>query len=155
VGDRGAEVEHVRMGFGQHLGPLYPFTLADKLAKITERCAWSTPEGGSRSPWGRPIIPFEMISVLAQYTSERSQFKFRTPHVGLFADLEIRMLRGPLFVDQEYLLEREIVALSDSRRTESCWIRTRLRESDGDRPVAETLLNHAVMKDSFPDYERG
>jgi hypothetical protein len=155
VGDRGAEVERVRMGFGQHLGNMYPFTLADKLKKITELCAWSTPQGGRDSPWGRPIIPFEMVCVLAQYTSERSRFKLRTPHVGLFADLEIRMLKGPLFVDQDYFLEREIVALSESRRTESYWVRTRIRESDSGQPVAETLLNHAAMKDSFPDYARG
>ena len=27
-------------------------------------CAWYTPEGAASSPWGRPIIPTEMISVL-------------------------------------------------------------------------------------------
>ena len=155
LGDRGAEIEHVCMGLQQHLGAMYPFTLADKLAKITERCAWSTPEGGMRSPWGRQIIPFEMICVLAQYTADRARFKLRTPHVGLFADLEIRMLDGPLFVDQRYELEREIVGLSDSRRTESYWVRTVIREPDRGKAVAETLLNHAAMKDSFPGYAAG
>ena len=28
--------------------------------------------------------------------------------IGLFADLEVRMIKGPLFVGQEYLLEREV-----------------------------------------------
>jgi hypothetical protein len=32
---------------------------------------------------------------------------------------------------------------------------TRIRESGSGQPVAETLLNHAVMKDSFPDYAQG
>lgn len=152
VGDRGAEPEPVRMGFDQHLGAMYPFTLAEKLALITERCCWFTPEGGRRSPWGRPILPFEMVSVLAQYTVERARWKLRTPHVGLFADLEIRMLKGPLFVDQDYLIEREVAALSESRRTESFWTRSVIREREGASPVAEVLLNHAVMKDSYPGY---
>ncbi|HZF85089.1 MAG TPA: hypothetical protein VE084_16390, partial [Burkholderiaceae bacterium] len=59
VGQRGAAPETIRMGFDQHMGDHYPFTLADKLAVITEPCAWYTAEGGASSPWGRPIIPTE------------------------------------------------------------------------------------------------
>ena len=50
----------------------------------------------------------------------------RKPVVGLFADQEIRMHSGPLFVGQAYEIDREVVALSGSRRTESMWIRTRV-----------------------------
>jgi hypothetical protein len=64
VGQRGAVVEKIRMGFDQHMGDHYPFTLNDKLKVITEPCDWYTPEGGKRSPWGRAIIPTEMVSVL-------------------------------------------------------------------------------------------
>jgi hypothetical protein len=47
VGQRGAgNPERVRMGFDQHMGPHYPFTLADKLKVITEPCPWYTPEHG-------------------------------------------------------------------------------------------------------------
>src|SRR5690606_31307838 len=34
-------------------GPGYPFSLAEKLERITEPHPWYTPEGGARSPWGR------------------------------------------------------------------------------------------------------
>lgn len=153
VGMKGAEVERVSMGFDQHMGGLYPFTLAQKLAVITEPCAWHTPEGALRSPWGRPTIPFEMISVLTQYTSPQAKFPVRQPAVGLFANQEIRLLDGPLFVGEAYLLEREIVALSESRRAESYWIRTTVREAGSQKPVATTLLNSAVMKASYPRYE--
>ena len=33
-------------------GPLYPFSLDDKLARITEPHAWYTADGGTSSPWG-------------------------------------------------------------------------------------------------------
>jgi hypothetical protein len=157
VGDSGPQPEPVRMGFEQHLGDWYPFTLAQKLERITERCSWHTPEGGAASPWGRPIVPFEMISALTQYTVEQAAFKVRTPNVGLFADLEIRMIEGPVFVDTDYVLQREVVALSESRRTESYWTLTRVLEAGTDKHVADVLLNHAIMKDSFPGYdeERG
>jgi hypothetical protein len=62
------------------------------------------------------------------------------------------MIDGPLFVGQPYLLRREIVALSESRRTESFWVRTRIYDKSGERQVAEMLLNHASLKDSYAGY---
>lgn len=153
VGQKGAEIERVRMDFAQHMGALYPFSLEQKLAVITEPCRYYTAEGVDRSPWGRPIVPFEMISVLTQYTTGRAKFAVRQPSVGLFANQEIRLLDGPLFVAEEYLLEREVIALSESRRAESSWIRTQVREAKSERLVATTLLNAAVLKASYPDYD--
>jgi len=151
VGDHGAEIERVKMDFDQHLGALYPFTLSDKLAVITEDSPWHTAEGDA-SPWGRPIVPLEMVCVLCQYTSRQAGWKVRAPHVGLFADLEIGMLKGPLFVGQEYCLEREIVALGESRRTEGYWVKTFIRDCNTNDILAYTLLHNAVLKDSFPSY---
>jgi hypothetical protein len=147
VGLRGAADERVRMGPDQHMGALYPFTLAQKLAVITEPSPWY--EDAAASPWGQAIIPLETISVLAEYTGHQARFPVKGPVVGLFADQEIRLLDGPLFVGEEYVLRREIVALSESRRTESYWTRTRIFDSSGDRQVAEMLLNHAVLKESY------
>lgn len=153
VGQRGAVVEKIRMGFDQHMGDHYPFTLADKLKVITEPCAWYTREHGAQSPWGRAIIPMEMISVLLGSTIAEAGLSGRKPAVGLFAGQEIRLLKGPLFVDQDYELEREIVALSESARTESVWVRTRVYEAGSRALVAEMILNGAVMKASYPAYE--
>ena len=69
----------------------------------------------------------------------------------LFADQEIRLLRGPLFVGENYVTEREVVALSGSRRTESMWVRTTVFGND-DKPVATMLLNLASIKDSYANY---
>lgn len=154
VGQKGAvNPEKIRMGFDQHMGDHYPFSLAQKLAVITEPCAWYTPEGGAASPWGRAIIPFEMISVLLGSTSAQAELKGRGPAVGLFAGQEIRLVRGPLFVDQDYELEREIVALSESARTESVWVRTRVFDAGSRALVAEMILNGATMKASYAPYE--
>jgi hypothetical protein len=153
VGQKGAAVERVRMARDQHLGDSYPFTLADKLKVITEPCPWYTPDGAAGSPWGRPILPREMISVLLSGTSQPN-LRGRGPAVGLFADQEIRLIQGPLFVDHPYELEREIIALSESARTESAWIRTRVLDAETHAPVAEMILNHAVMKASYAAYER-
>ncbi|MBL8349771.1 MAG: hypothetical protein JNL87_05615 [Burkholderiaceae bacterium] len=154
VGQQGAgNPETVRMGFDQHMGPHYPFTLADKLKVITEPCAWYTPEGGPASPWGRAIIPFEMISVLLGSSMDRAGFRGRGPAVGLFAGQEIRLLRGPLFVDHPYELEREIVALSESARTESVWVRTRIFDGVSRALVGEIVLNSATLKASYAAYD--
>ncbi|PZQ58406.1 MAG: hypothetical protein DI563_30825 [Variovorax paradoxus] len=153
VGQRGAAPETIRMGFDQHMGDHYPFTLADKLAVITEPCAWYTAEAGESSPWGRPIIPTEMISVLLGSTIADAQLGGRKPAVGLFAGQQIRRIAGPLFVDQDYALEREIVALSESARTESVWVRTKVYEAGSRKLVAEMILNGATMKASYPHYE--
>jgi acyl dehydratase len=140
----------VKMDFDQHMGDLYPFSLAQKLKVITEPSVYYSQE---LNPWGRAIIPMEMLSVLFQYRAKEDKLPIRGPAVGLFADQEIRLLRGPLFPGETYITEREIVALSGSRRTESAWMRTTVFASD-DTPVATMLLNMASLKDSYANYEQ-
>jgi hypothetical protein len=139
----------VRMAFDQTMGDLYPFSLRQKLAVITESSPYYS---GADNPWGRAIIPMEMLSVLFQYRSKDDPLPTRGPAVGLFADQEIRLVKGPLFVDQDYEVEREVVALSGSRRTESAWARTRVFDRAG-TVVATMLLNMATLKDSYAPYE--
>lgn len=130
----------------------YPFSLDEKLAKITEPHPWYTAEGAASSPWGREVVPMEMISVLAN-KSHRG-FAVRGPALGLFLDLEIRLIDGPVFVDEPYLLRREIVGLSQSKRTESYWTRTELVEPDTDKVVAVVLLHSGVFKESYAGYPK-
>jgi hypothetical protein len=151
IGMQGVEDERVRMEPDQHMGALYPFSLNQKLAVITDASPWYS--DASASPWGRAIIPLEMVSVLANYSSSRARFPVKQPAIGLFADQEIRMIKGPLFVGEDYVLRREIVALSESKRTESYWVRTRIYDANGAQQVAEMLLNHAVLKHSYPNYD--
>jgi hypothetical protein len=152
VGMKGKNDELVSMAFDQNMGDLYPFSLNDKLRGITELSSWYTAEGGSGSPWGRAIIPLEMISVLTQYSSREAGFPVKGPAVGLFADQEIKLIDGPLFVGQAYRLQREIVCLSESRRVESNWVMTSVYDAESGNLVAECLLNSATLKDSYAKY---
>jgi hypothetical protein len=142
----------VRMDADQNMGALYPFSLNEKLRVITENSPWYKAAGASDSPWRRAIIPIEMVSVLLGYSREGGSFPARGPTVGLFADQEIRLLRGPLFVSETYEIDREVVALSASRRTESMWIRTRVFLPGSERLLATMLLNSASLKDSYANY---
>lgn len=146
---RTSKRQTVRMAFDQNMGDLYPFSLRQKLAVITETSPFYS---GSDNPWGRPVIPMEMLSVLFQYRSKDDPLPAKGPAVGLFADQEIRLVKGPLFVDEDYVVEREVVALSGSRRTESAWVRTRVFDR-ASTLVATMLLNAATMKDSYAPYQ--
>jgi hypothetical protein len=140
----------VRMDPEQHMGDLYPFSLAQKLGKITEPSAYYA-EGDN--PFGRAVVPMEMISVLMQYVSKYPGFPSRGPAVGLFADQEIALIDGPVLVSEPYEVERQVVFLSGSRRTESMWVRSTLYVAGTDRKVATMLLNMATLKDSYAPYE--
>lgn len=142
VGMRTARMA-VRMAADQHMGDLYPFTLADKLRRITEP-----------SDRYAQIVPFEMLSVLMNHVARDLPFPARGPALGLFADQEIRLLAGPVKVGAAYELDREVVALSGSRKTESMWVRTRLFHPGGEEPIATMLLNTASLKASYPTYEQ-
>jgi hypothetical protein len=131
-------------------GALYPFSLRQKLDKITEPHPWYTAAGAAGSPWGRAVVPMEMISVLAHKTGEG--WPVRTPALGLFLDLEIRLLDGPVFVGQEYAVEREVIGLGQSRRTESYWTRTTLTDTATGTVAAAVVLHSGVFKESYPGY---
>lgn len=139
----------VRMDAEQHMGALYPFSLAQKLTRITEPSAFYS---GADHAWRRPIVPLEMVSVLMQYSARENSFKTRGPAVGLFADQEIRLLDGPVLVGEPYDIERQVVALTGSRRTESMWVRSTLYARGTDHEVAAMLLNLATMKETYAAY---
>jgi hypothetical protein len=156
VGMKIEEDKPIRMDPDQNMGALYPFSLSEKLARIAENSPWySDPKS---SPWGRAIIPLEMISVLLQYSSRtsgrESAFATRGPALGLFVDQQIRVIDGPLFVSEDYVVNREIVALSESKRVENCWVRTRVFDRTGKRQVADMLLNQGSFKQSYANYDQ-
>ena len=152
VGMRHDDGQVVSMAHAERNGPAYPFSLAEKLEHITEPHPWYTPDGGKASPWGRAIVPMEMISVLANKAGRG--WPVRSPVMGLFLDLEIRLLDGPVLVGQDYALVREVVGLGQSRRTESYWTRTTLTDVDRGTAVAEVLLHSGVFKESYPGYPK-
>ena len=82
----------------------------------------------------------------------RPGFPVRGPALGLFLDLEVRMLDGPVFVDEPYEIHREVVGLSQSRRTESYWTESTITEQRSGKAVAIVLLHQGVFKESYAGY---
>ena len=152
VGTRSTKPQAASITHADHNGPGYPFSLAEKLERITEPHPWYTPDGGGRSPWGRAVLPMEMVSVLSAKAS--AAWPVRGPALGLFLDLEIRLVEGPVFVGQTYGVESEIVGLSQSRRTESYWTRTTLTDTNTGRVAAVVLLHSGVFKESYAGYPK-
>ncbi len=148
LGMRVAVDEPVTMGFDDHNGSLYPFTLAQKLAKITEPSSWYLADGDS--PWGRPVVPTEMISVIAHRSN--AHFPVRGPAIGLFIDLEVRFVDGPVFVGQPYVVEHTLVGLGQSKRVESYWTESILTDAETGVHAATVLLHQGVFKASFAGY---
>ncbi|MET0907914.1 MAG: hypothetical protein ABWZ99_00480 [Ilumatobacteraceae bacterium] len=151
IGMTRADPAPATMGFDEHNGDLYPFTLAQKLERITERSSWYD-EGGD-SPWGRPIVPTEMISVLAH--KGPSHFPVRGPAVGLFVDLEVRYLAGPVFVGHPYDVVHTVVGIAQSRRVESYWTESSIVDAATGIHTATVLLHQGVFKASFAGYPAG
>ena len=131
-------------------GPLYPFSLEDKSRRITEPSPWYTADGARASPWGRTIVPFEMISVLTNKSGR--QLPVRGPTLGLFLDLEVRMVAGPVFADYDYELRTKVIGLSESRRTESFWTETAVLDAGTGDVVAMVVLHQGLFKQSYAGY---
>lgn len=134
------------MGFDEWNGNLYPFSLEDKLVAITETSPWYVP--GEPSPWGRAVVPTEMLSVLAHKGGVH--LPVRGPAVGLFIDLEVKR-HAPVFVGETYTVTHEVVCRGQSRRVESYWTRSTLTDPAGAR-VATLLLHQGVFKASYAGY---
>ncbi len=147
VGQRSSGSGPVSIDMDTDNGMLYPFSLRSKLAAITEPSPWYDTDD---TPWGRPIVPFEMFSVLSHKVG--SALAVRGPAVGLFIDLEVRVVDGPLFVGEQYVLEREVLAVGQSRRVESHWVETKVSAAATGAHVATVLLHSGVFKASYADY---
>lgn len=143
-----SDVATVAMGFDSHNGALYPFSLNDKLERITERSGWY--DASAESPWGAPIVPTEMISVLTHQSG--AHFPVRGPAVGLFIDLEVRYVDGPVFVDRPYEVAHTIVGIGQGRSVESYWTESTLTDAQTGRHAATVLLHQGVFKASYADY---
>jgi hypothetical protein len=94
-----------------------------------------------------------MISVLTEYSAREAEIPRKGPAVGLFVDQEIKLIKGPLFVNHPYRLEREVINLAESRRVESSWTLTKVYDEESNELVAECILNHSVVKSSYKKYE--
>jgi hypothetical protein len=91
-----------------------------------------------------------MISVIAHRSN--AHFPVRGPAIGLFIDLEVRFVDGPVFVDRPYSVQHTVVGLGQSRRVESYWTESTITDAESGVHAATVLLHQGVFKASYADY---
>jgi hypothetical protein len=72
------------------------------------------------------------------------------PYVGLFGSIEVQYLDGPVVAGRDYLAEGEVVALSDSPKTEIVWYTATLSDPGSGKAVARMTKMDRLMKDASP-----
>ena len=105
------------------------------------------------SPWGGPIAyPSALVQLLRNRGGEFGADVARA--VGLFGAIEIRHHAGPVFLDTEYEVVGEVVAVGASPKTEYVWYDTRALGSGG-QVVASMRMQLRWMTASSPLYSGG
>ncbi len=92
-----------------------------------------------------------MISVLVK-DRNGSGFKTGGPAIGLFSGQGIRVIYGPLVSNHPCQIKRELIALSESRRTESNQVKSKIYDAETGDLACEVILNSASLRDSYEEY---
>jgi hypothetical protein len=115
---------------------------------MTEPLDWYT----GPSPWGGPIAaPSTVVDLLYRHLLDAVRGSMGN-HVGLFGAIEIRFRSGPVFTDSRYRVTGEVVALSETPKTEVLWFDSRALDGDGTL-VAEMRMMLRQLKQSSPRYQ--
>ena len=106
---------------GEALGLLRLNPDADRQREGLERMTEPLPWYLSDSPWGGPVAaPSTIVNLL--YGEILTPVKEKMgQRVGLFGAIEIRFSGGPVLLNQAYDVAGEIVALSQTPKTEVLW----------------------------------
>jgi len=170
LGTKSVNKVPTKIGFEGLVHPrAFPFTVKQKLECITEFHPWFTQEAGSTSPWGKAILPPELLNAImlsglgADQWPERpednwihEEAKGKTP-VGLFGGCEVIIHDGPVCYETEYELSRELVGKGETKPADKGvefeWMRTYLTEKTSGKLVAEMTLQNLSVKSTFPNYK--
>jgi hypothetical protein len=115
---------------------------------MTEPLDWYT----GASPWGGPIAsPSAVVDLLFGGLLADTREKMG-PHVGLFGAIEIRFHHGPVLIDHGYTVTGEVVAVSQTPKTEVLWFDSRALDAGG-VVIAEMRMMSRQMKQSSPLYQ--
>ena len=114
---------------------------------LTEPLDWY----GQVSPWG-PAVASPSVTVDLLYSELLKPLKERLgPRVGLFGAIEIRYHAGPVFLDRSYTVSGEVVAVSETPKTEVFWYDSHAHDAEGRRVVSMRMMLRS-LKASSPLY---
>lgn len=114
---------------------------------MTEPLDWYT----GPSPWGGPIAaPSAIVDLLYARLLDDARASMGD-HVGLFGAIEIRFRSGPVLLDNRYRITGEVVAVSQTPKTEVMWFDSRAYDAGGTL-VADMRMMLRQLKQSSPLY---
>lgn len=114
-----------------------------RLAVVTEPLDWYT----EASPWGDPILnPGLVVHIMV---AAQRNMALPADAVGLYGAIEVRHLRGPVFLERDYEVRGTILATGTTPKTEYVWFETMLSEGGGP-DVASMIMMLRFMKASSP-----
>jgi len=115
---------------------------------MTEPLDWYT----GPSPWGGPIAaPSAVVDLLYARLLDEAKASMGD-HVGLFGAIEIRFRSGPVLLDRRYRITGEVVAVSQTPKTEVMWFDSRAHDDSGEL-VADMRMMLRQLKQSSPLYD--
>jgi hypothetical protein len=115
---------------------------------MTEPLDWYT----GPSPWGGPIAaPSAVVDLLYARLLDNAKASMGD-HVGLFGAIEIRFRSGPVLLDSRYRITGEVVAVSQTPKTEVLWFDSRAHDASGTL-VADMRMMLRQLKQSSPLYQ--
>ena len=115
---------------------------------MTEPLPWYA----GAAPWEGPVAsPSAVVDLL--YSDLLADLRLSLgPRVGLFGAIEIRFGAGPVFLYRSYRVRGEVIALSETPKTEVLWFDSRALSEDGVL-VAEMRMMLRQMKQASPLYQ--
>ena len=102
------------------------------------------------SRYGERVLPPSMlVNALTVYHTTMLQ-GWPDLGVGLYGAIEIEHLAGPCFVEHDYEVRGEVLAVGETPKTEYLWYESILSEPSGGVDRARMLMMLRFMKDSSP-----
>jgi hypothetical protein len=114
---------------------------------ITEPLPWYT----TSSPWGGPIASPLTTAQLLHWEPVQPLAQRLPPFIGMFGAIEIRMHSGPIMLGHNYRVTGQVVAVSDSPKTEVLWYDTQAVDDSG-QLIATLRMMTRLVKASSPLY---
>ena len=108
---------------------------------------------GRESPWGGPIAPPSLLVRAMTEVQKELLPPERKYGVGLYGAIEIQHLRGPVFIDRDYRVRAQILAVSETPKTEYLWYESTLSDPEGGDDIASMLMMLRFMKASHPAWQ--
>ena len=101
------------------------------------------------SPWGARVLPPSLM-VDVMYAAQGGLLKQRDERygVGLFGGIELQLYQGPMFLEREYDIDIEVLAIGETPKTEYLWYESKAFAQNTGDPVAGMLMMLRFMKAS-------